>query len=477
MLPEKYIKDFYKICQIILIDDDIEGIVKKTFEAIFKTISAQRGILLVKSNDNKFNVFFSLNIRNNEIEEKKSIVRRTISEVEKSGKSILRNNIQIEEFNESRSTVEIYDIYSLIAVPVYRNTELHAMIYFDTKTSHKQFDRTSLEFVDLIIKWLGLLVENYKLYEMINAKFLNPRVRERNIKMDDIIVKSPASYQIFEKLKYYAGNSVPFLLVGEKGTGKNFVARTVHNSSERASKPFMEVDCTGINNNNYKGYLEGIGDGRGILMEAEGGTVLFKYLEKMPLPMQKDILEILNRGIEVNLSGQIRKKLDVRFVFTTMDFLDEKLKRGKFLDELYFLLKSNIIYLPPLRERKEDIEAFVEDYIEKVSFSQKSFTKRAMQILRNYNWKGNYDELKSVISSALLASKDKYITIKDLPLEVQHSKSNIFNVPVKPLREVEKEAILRTLELFNGNRKMTAEKLGISLRALQYKIKEYSEGK
>ncbi|MCD6245318.1 sigma-54-dependent Fis family transcriptional regulator [candidate division WOR-3 bacterium] len=477
MLPKKHIEDFYKVCQVLLNNEDVNDIIKKTFEAIFKTISAQRGILLIKSNENKFNIFCSININDNEIEEEMSIISRTIGEIEKSEKSILKNNIQMEEFNDSHSSVEIYDIYSLIAVPIFRNGELHGIIYFDTKTSHKQFDRTSLEFVDLIVKWLALLVENHKLYDIINDKLLNPSIRERNIKMEDIVVKSPVSYQIFEKLKYYANNSIPFLIVGEKGTGKSFSARTVHNSSQRSSKPFIVIDCTEITDNNYKDYITAKESGKSSMLNGDGGTVLFKYLEKMPLKMQKEILKILKKGIEISLSGNIKKKLDVRYIFSATKYLDEEVKEGKFLDELYFFLKGNIIYIPPLRDRKEDIEAFVEDYLSKVSFSKKNFTKKTMQVLKNYEWNGNYDELKNVISSALLASRDRYIGIKDLPLEIQRSKSNIFNIPVKTLKEVEKETILKTLEIFNGNRKITAEKLGISLRALQYKIKEYSEGK
>ncbi len=477
MLPEKYIKDFYKICQIILIDDEINNIIKKSFEAIFKSISAQRGIMLIKGQSGEFNIFHSINVNDEEIEKKNSIIRRTIDEIEKKGEYILKNNIQIEGFNEKNSSVEIYDIYSLIGVPVFRNNELHGIVYFDTKTSHRQFDRTSLEFVEVIIKWLGLLVENLKLKEIINKRFLGSQARDRQITIEDIVVKSPISYRILEKLKYYANNSLPLLLVGEKGVGKNLSARTIHNSSERKDAPFIEIDCQKLTNENFRKQLFEKREDANSLIEGDGGTVVFKYIEKMPSQMQKEVLNIVKNGAEIKLSGNIKKKINARYIFTATKHLDDEVKEDKFSDELYFFLKSNIIYFPPLRERREDIVAFIEDYLSKVSFAKKSFTKKAMQIMKNYDWSGNYDELKNAVSSALLASKDKYIRIKDLPLEIQRSKSNVFNIPVKSLKEIEKEAILRTLEIFNGNRKMTAEKLGISLRALQYKIKEYSEEK
>lgn len=476
MLRDELLKEFYKISRVILKYNNIDNITKNVFFMILESINADRGLLLIKDKSKRLTVFINSGIIKSELERENSRIHETIQKVENTKKYVIGNNIQMESFLNVKSSIEVYDLYSLIAIPIIRGSELYGIAYFDTKISKIQFNRNILEFVQVISMWLGLLIQNQEICEIVNHQQITSDDINKDLKIENMILKSPESYQMIQKIKYYARNALSILFIGENGVGKQLIANIVHNSSVRAEYPFVVVDCSQLNNSTYKNVLFGGKEDKiGILEKSNKGTILFKYIDKMPFQMQKDIIDFIERGVKKKLSKKLNEMFDIRFMFSNINFLDDKVKNGTFLSELYFKLKSQAFYILPLRERKEDIESYILTTMERIPYTQKIFTKEAFSIIRNYEWKGNYDELRNVLSSAILISKGKYIGIKDLPIELQKSKSNIYNIPVIPLREVEKETILRTLKVFNGNRKISAHKLGLSLRALQYKIKQYSE--
>lgn len=476
MLQDNLLKEFYKISRVILKYKNIDDIIKNVFSITLKSINADRGLLLIIDKNRKLTVLINSGVIKSELERENSKINETIQKVENTKKYVIGNNIQMESFLNIKSSIEVYDLYSLIAIPIIRGNELYGIVYFDTKISKIQFNRNILEVVQVISMWLGLLIQNQKVCEIVNHQHITSGDINKDLKIENMILKSPESYQMIKKIEYYTSNTLSILLIGENGVGKQLIANIIHNSSTRAEYPFVAVDCSQLNDSTYKDILFGGKENKiGVLEKANKGTILFKYINKMPLQMQKDIIDFIERGVKKKLSKKLNEIFDIRFMFSNINFLDDKVKDGTFLSELYFKLKSQAFYILPLRERKEDIESYILTTMERIPYTQKVFTKEAFSIIRNYDWSGNYDELRNVLSSAILISKGRYIGIKDLPAELQKSKTNIYNIPVVSLKEVEKETILRVLKIFNGNRKITAHKLGLSLRALQYKIKQYSE--
>ena len=274
------------------------------------------------------------------------------------------------------------------------------------------------------------------------------------------------------------------LLYGETGTGKEVLARIIHNQSMHSSGSFVPINCGAIPENLIESELFGYEKGaftdakssmKGKLEIADGGTLFLDEIEELPLKAQVALLRFIQEKEIIPLGSNRRVNVDVRIIAATNCDLKVLIKQNKFRKDLYYRLNVFPLVLPTLRERKEDIiplaEWFLDRFCAEYAKGICKITEEAKKALLSYNWPGNIRELRNCIERAIIIEREKKITRKSLLLPQDDPLSVKFDsIGLMTLKELEESYIDWALERFDGNRTVTSEKLGISLRGLRYKL-------
>ncbi len=325
-----------------------------------------------------------------------------------------------------------------------------------------------------------LETENELLHEKLDEKF----------GFDGVIGDSPKMLKILDKLQKAARSTIPVLLHGESGAGKELLAAAIHNNSPRKLEQFQAVNCAGLSDTlleselfgHIKGSFTGAtSDRKGYFEIADKGTLFLDEIGDMPLTMQAKLLRILEDQIVIPVGATSGKKVDVRIISATNKDLEQQVEEKNFRQDLYFRIRGVNIDIPPLRNRREDIPLLLEHFISEFAKSEdrkvKGFTPAALRTLKSYHWPGNIRELRNAVKAMVVLTESELIDVADLPFEMHgetHANDEISNLAGVNLSELEKTAIQRTLEMVSGNREMAAKILGIGERTLYRKIKEYN---
>ncbi len=304
-----------------------------------------------------------------------------------------------------------------------------------------------------------------------------------------LVGRSPAMQRVFEQIKLVAPTRATVLITGESGTGKELVARAIHANSRRAHRPFIPVNCPAIPESLLESELFGhergaftgaVAKKKGLFQAADGGTLFIDEVSELPEGAQAKLLRAVETRRIMPVGSTQEIEVDVRLVAATNRNLQERVKEGRFREDLYYRLRVAEIYLPPLRERIEDIpllvDHFVREICEDTGRPPLTVTPEAMKVLMRYPWPGNVRELRNTLEGVIVFCKGDRIDVDDLPEHIRttHAVGNDIFRPGMTMEELEREAIRRTLEFTKGKRTEAARLLGISLRTLQRKIKEYN---
>ena len=295
--------------------------------------------------------------------------------------------------------------------------------------------------------------------------------------------------RVYSLVEMVADSDVTVLLTGESGTGKELIARAIHHKSPRADGPFITLNCGALPENLFEselfGYEKGAFTGAmstkmGRFELAEGGTILLDEVGELSLKSQVDFLRVLETKEFRRLGGTKVIRVDTRVIAATNRNLEEAVKQGDFREDLYYRLNVVPIHLPPLRERGDDIPLLVDRFLGECSAQHhrepKDVSREAMRLLRLYGWPGNIRQLRNLMERLVVTVKDTMIQPEHLPEEIQAGKEDVHTMVVTlgtSLDQLEREVIHRTLTEITNHREKAAKLLGISLRTLQYKIKEY----
>ncbi len=319
-------------------------------------------------------------------------------------------------------------------------------------------------------------------------KQLKDRLETRT-RFDQMIGESEPMQRLYSLVEMVADSDVTVLLTGESGTGKELVARAIHHKSNRPNGPFVTLNCGALPENLFEselfGYEKGAFTGAttnkmGRFELADGGTLLLDEVGELSLKSQVDFLRVLETKEFRRLGGTKVVKVDARIVAATNRNLEAAVKEGEFREDLYYRLNVVPVHLPPLRERGDDIPLLADRFMAEFSAQHhrqpKEISRQAMRLLRLYAWPGNIRQLRNLIERLVVTVKNAVIEPEHLPEEVQASREDARTMVVSlgsPLKDIEREAIRRTLVEVTNHRENAAKLLGISLRALHYKINEY----
>jgi two-component system response regulator HydG len=302
----------------------------------------------------------------------------------------------------------------------------------------------------------------------------------------------PAVKGIFEVLKRVSLADISVLIEGPSGSGKELFAKAIHENSKRRDRPFKPINCAGLTESlleselfgHAKGAFTGAtSDRKGLFEIADKGTLFLDEIGDMPLNMQAKLLRVIEDGIVIPVGSDRQTIVDVRVISATNHDLLELVNTKKFRQDLYFRIKGVSIVVPALKDRREDIPAFIEYFIEEAAAETGSqargISESAQSILINYDWPGNIRQLRNCIRSMVVMCDRATLDVQDIPPEIHQIRqltgrtSSARDLGGMSLNEIEKQAIKETLVKTGNNREQAAKLLGIGERTLYRKIKEY----
>jgi transcriptional regulator with PAS, ATPase and Fis domain len=286
-------------------------------------------------------------------------------------------------------------------------------------------------------------------------------------------------------------HDITVLITGETGTGKEVMAQYIHSQGSRANKPFVGCNMTAIPETLVEselfGYVRGAFTGadrnkKGLIEAAEGGTLFLDEIGDLAPAIQLKLLRFLETREYYKVGESSPRTSDVRIIAATNKELEDAIQNNGFRKDLYFRLNSARVILPPLRERRQDIILMVANFVyqccNQYQKRLKKLTSSAKALFLDYHWPGNIRELKSVIESAVMVSDGEYMTITDLPMNLQQyatgHRDEIGTRAIRNIEEGEKALIEDALRQTNGNKAKAAEALGISTRTLYRKIEKFA---
>jgi len=307
---------------------------------------------------------------------------------------------------------------------------------------------------------------------------------------DAIVFRSAAFREVYDLTLQVAESDANILIMGESGTGKELIASALHRNSRRKGKSFVSLNCAALSDTLLEsqlfGHVRGAFTGavinqKGLLEEADGGTLFLDEIGDVSPAVQAKLLRVIQEKDFIALGTTRPRKVDVRFVAATNKDLMNEVRDGRFREDLYYRLNVITINLPPLRDRREDIEPlayhFMESLLRRMKKDVRGIDDDALKILVQYDWPGNVRELENVIERAVILAKSGMITAKLLPLGARReTAATAGSAPLVALDEVERQHIVAVLKETNFHKSRTAEILGISRKTLDRKIAEYGLG-
>jgi len=319
---------------------------------------------------------------------------------------------------------------------------------------------------------------------------------EEEYKFQNIVGQSEQMFALFDLVRRVADSESTILIQGESGTGKELFAKAIHYNSSRRNKSFVPVDCSVLPETLLEselfGHVKGAFTGaikakKGLFQEADGGTIFLDEISTLGLSAQTRLLRVLQEREIKPVGSSEQFKVDVRVISATNTNLKDRITTGSFREDLYYRIVVIPIYIPPLRERKEDIPLLVNHFLEKFCRANnkeiKKISNKAMKTLIDYNWPGNVRELENLMERLVLVTDEEVIGLSPLPPEIRaplhvvikssSEEKPLREVTLQAARQIEQEAIKSALAKAKGNRTLAAQLLGISRGTLYNKMREY----
>lgn len=354
---------------------------------------------------------------------------------------------------------------------------------YDYLTKPLDFDALKIT-MERALEHTGLKEENKALKERLRSNF----------QLKNIVGKSEAMKDLIEMVAMIAPSEATVLIIGDSGTGKELIAKSIHYNSGRRDGPLVIVNCAALTETLLESELFGHEKGaftgadrrrEGRFMRADRGTIFLDEIGEMSPIMQAKLLRVIQEREIERVGSSKTIKVDVRIIAATNRDLQKDVSSGRFREDLFYRLNVVTLRVPSLRERLNDIplltQHFLKKYAAKNRKAVKAFTPLAMDMFLKYDWPGNVRELENAVERAVILLPGDYITEKELPLNITQSyprddlfrdNSTLVHEDLS-LEEIEKSAILATLEATAGNKSETARKLGINRRTLYMKLKKF----
>ncbi|MFT7624297.1 MAG: serine/threonine-protein kinase PknK, partial [Myxococcota bacterium] len=511
---------------------DLSRLLEYIIDSAILLSGAERGFLLMlDGDDDELKIQVARNIDQENIRNKRYKVSYNIAErVIEAGEAVLTTDAMGDERYSEYLSINHLKLRSVLCLPMSRQGKVIGALYVDNRFQRNAFSEQDMAFMEAFANQAAIAVTNARLLderertakklatsqarvEDLNKKLqaqleekkaelaeteqmlrVQRRELERSHGYESIIGDSPPLRAVFHVLDRVCKSEVPVLVTGDSGTGKELVARALHYQGPRKDRAFVAINCSSIPETLIESELFGhvrgsftgaTSDKKGLFEVAHRGTLFLDEIGEMPFDMQAKLLRALQEG-EIQKVGSPRTvTVDTRIIAATNRNLREMIAEKRFREDLYYRLAVVTIPLPTLRQRREDIPILVQHFItanKKQGLGRvNDIAPAALRLLMRYDWPGNVRELETVVKNASIFCEGEVLQPPDFsnfPNIVGSAESTTAHsapttTVVRPLSELEREAIIHALEINRGNKKRTAEQLGIDRRTLYNKLAAY----
>ncbi len=466
---------------------DPSVLLEKVLEIAMTHLSAERGFVLLADNlsESGYTVVCSKNFNSKKASDEFAASSSVVKSVLQSGEAVLTFDAMSDERFESSVSIMAQKILSIICIPLRAGERISGAIYLDSSKSRKAFTEDALKFLTVFGSLAAIAIENAQrisLLEKENVRLKN-EVDVTHL-FGNIIGKSEKWKKVLEIAQRVLDVDAAVLITGESGTGKEVIARAIHENGTRKGKSFVAVNSSALPENLIEselfGHIRGSftgasSDKKGLVEVANGGTLFLDEIGDLPLSLQAKILRLIQEKEYRRVGDSNNRNADIRIIAATNKDLKEEVKTTRFREDLFFRLNVIGIHLPPLRERKDDIPLLASYFVKRAAENYKrpidGIHPEAMQLLLANQWQGNVREFQNLIERAVVLCRGNKLMKEDFLFD--SSDQSALQKNAVTLADFERQLIESTLEEMNGNRTRTAEKLGVSLRWLQYRIKEW----
>ena len=384
---------------------------------------------------------------------------------------------------------------AFFCVPIKLEGRTVGALSVDRQASRNDDFEANVRLLNIISTMIAQAVKLNKLVQSDRKQLRDENVRLRQelkarFNIHNMVGSSNVMKEVYRLIEQVSDSNATVLIRGESGTGKDLVAHAIHYNSPRTNKPFIKVNCTALPDTlleselfgHEKGAFTGANERKlGRFERAHGGTIFLDEIGDFSLNIQIKLLRVIQFKEYERVGGYETMKTNVRIIVATNKNLEEQIKEGNFREDLYYRVNVFPIYLPPLRERKDDIMLLADFFLERIACENNKNISRistpAIEMLTSYHWPGNARELENCIERAVLLCDGDVIRSEHLPPSLQMIKKNE-SINKTSLTEIiaakEKEIIVDVLKKFDGHQRKTAKELGVTERILGYKIKKYN---
>ena len=488
------LRKLYEFSEKLMTMKDIDRLLEGMLDAVIEVTGAEKGLILL--NEDAFTatateatpdaapgpkgpvIRASRNVKGEALTDKSggisdSIVRKVL---ETGRPVIVSDALSDSQFKASESVLAL-QLSSVMCAPLVWQGHSQGVLYVGNDRVKGLFERNQLDVLSIFGSQASLILQNALLLSALRADKEKLVAELKDKRFGDIIGTCPSMMEVFRKLQKVATTDISVLITGESGTGKELIAREIHRRSNRVSGPFVVINCGAIPENLIESELFGhvrgaftgaIASRPGKFQAATGGTLFLDEIGELPLNLQVKLLRALQERIVFRVGDSKPEKVDIRVVAATNRVLEEEIPAGRFREDLYYRLNVVNIYLPPLRERGDDVlilaKALLSKHAEELGPHVQGFTPQALAAIKRSPWPGNIRQLENRIKKALVMCEKSLLGPEDLDLGKEAE------TPILPLEkakeEYQRKYVLEVLERNNGNRTQTARDLGVDPRTI-----------
>lgn len=480
------VRKLHEFSEKLMTMKSIDELLEAMLDAVIDVTGAEKGLILL--NDDAFHgnesgsgkpvIRASRHVNKEQITDgdgaiSDSIVRRVLD----TGRPLIVSDALTDsQFGKSESVVALR-LSSVMCAPLVAQGHVSGALYVGNDRVKGLFQKSQLELLSIFAGQASLILQNAMLLNALRADKEKLSAELQDKRFGDIIGVCTSMQQVFKKLQKVATTDISVLITGETGTGKELIARECHRRSNRVNGPFIVINCGAIPENlieselfgHVKGAFTGaIASRPGKFQAADKGTLFLDEIGELPLNLQVKLLRALQERIVYRVGDAKPEKVDIRIVAATNRVLEEEIRQGRFREDLYYRLNVVNIFLPPLRERGDDMlviaKALLSKYAEELHSAVQGFTPAALAGIKKSAWPGNIRQLENRIKKALVLCEKKLLDVDDLELE-QGGEAPILPLE-KAKEEFQRKYVLEVLERNNGNRTQTARDLGVDPRTI-----------
>jgi transcriptional regulator with GAF, ATPase, and Fis domain len=456
---------------------DLSELLQELMDAVINVTNADKGFLILLEG-NELRVKVARNVRSENIDD--AIAQLSDSIIAKVVKTrrplIISDALRDSEFSSSMSVINL-QLCSVMCVPLMDKDSLMGLIYVGNDNVVELFEQQALEVLTIFAAQASLIVKNALLVSELMLESRTLRDRLDAIRFGKTIGSCDAMREVFKKVEKIATTDISVLITGETGTGKELIAKEIHERSSRVKGPFVVINCGAIPENlleselfgHVKGAFTGaVANKRGKFHAADGGTLFLDEIGELPPQLQVKLLRALQEKSVVRVGDTRPDPVDIRVLAATNKNLEEEIRRGGFREDLYYRLNVVNLHLPPLRERGEDLMVIAKyllgKYGEEYGAKVRGFSPNAVIAIKKYHWPGNIRQLENHIKKATVLADKALLGPEDLGLSADELP------PILPLAQAKEEFqrryINEVLAQNNGNRTKTARDLGVDPRTI-----------